>query len=608
MPSDPRTALLSELAALQASFAAAVADVAVREAVLVSALDHVRVVLAGGIQESALAPAHPLSGVVANFNDELKTIVADWITRVERHQRNVAFRQRYADSLVVFVLGKVKAGKSSLGNYMAYGRSDPAAVAETSLSPHFFTAAVAGAGEGGSEAASGQGGFFRVGASETTKTIQGFRLPGLTWIDSPGLHSVTEENGALASDYVDVADLIIYPMHTGAPGRTGDIAEIRTLLAAKKRLLVIITQCDRVEEDVEPNGAIVQSWVMKEPGARQGQMDYVRNAISAGGEKVPIDLLSLSVRYAEIHGNDASALEASGVAGLYRLLTKIAQSEGISRKREMPSLNLDRFVDLVLGTRGNDNRLSLPYVLEKLDEIRARVTAAEAHLEDRARVVTAKILEQIRPAVDAAIKAHAADQDQRGFEEACSKALLEIVGRETEKEVMALMAASGTPVPTAEVPSIAPMLKLERIVIKVPRSNRARNGALGGAVGGAGGMFAGAAAGAIAGSALPIVGTAIGGFLGGLLGSLAGGAAGTAAGQALGSDWEQSMTSGEDNRAAVAASAVEALQAAGSAAVTDFFASIKAQAISPVEKRANTLRCALDYFSSRLQNEVHSNG
>ena len=127
-------------------------------------------------------------------------------------------------------------------------------------------------------------------------------------------------------------------------------------------------------------------------------------------------------------------------------------------------------------------------------------------------------------------------------------------------------------------------------------------------MGGAGGMFAGAAAGAIAGSAFPIVGTAIGGFLGGLLGSLAGSAAGTMAGQALGSDWEQSMNSGEDNRAAVAASAVEALQAAGSAAVNDFFVSIKAQAISPVEKRANTLRCELDYFSARLQNEVHSNG
>ena len=121
----------------------------------------------------------------------------------------------------------------------------------------------------------------------------------MTWVDSPGLHSVTPENGALASDYADVADLIVYPMHTGNPGRTGDLAEIRGLLRARKRFLVIITQCDRPEEDEAPDGTIVQLWVMKDRAARQGQIDYVRRAVAAGGDAVPLDILSLSVRYAE---------------------------------------------------------------------------------------------------------------------------------------------------------------------------------------------------------------------------------------------------------------------------------------------------------------------
>ena len=63
---------------------------------------------------------------------------------------------------------------------------------------------------------------FRVGATEATSSIQGFSLDGLTWIDSPGLHSINQENGDLAKDYVEHADLILYTMKSDSPGRRAD--------------------------------------------------------------------------------------------------------------------------------------------------------------------------------------------------------------------------------------------------------------------------------------------------------------------------------------------------------------------------------------------------
>ena len=49
-------------------------------------------------------------------------------------------------------------------------------------------------------------GKFDVDVEESTSAIQGFELGGMTWIDSPGLGSVTERNGNLARQYTESAD------------------------------------------------------------------------------------------------------------------------------------------------------------------------------------------------------------------------------------------------------------------------------------------------------------------------------------------------------------------------------------------------------------------
>jgi hypothetical protein len=170
-----RAAFFTAMAGLQADFSAAAADIETREAAMKAALADIRHVLQDGIGETILAPSHALARFMTDFNGELADILQDWFDRIEKHDRNTAFRKGFTDSLVVFVLGKVKAGKSSLGNYVAYGHSNPAGMSITGTTPHFFTAAMAQGAENQAETAVGQAVIF---ASAHARQPNQFKVSG----------------------------------------------------------------------------------------------------------------------------------------------------------------------------------------------------------------------------------------------------------------------------------------------------------------------------------------------------------------------------------------------------------------------------------------------
>lgn len=607
LPSDDaRAVLLNAMSALQGEFVKAEDDVEAREANLHLALNNIQNILMPGIGKTVLNNDNFLAKFTKDFDVDLDSLSRTWLGRVEKYDRNTEFRRGFTDCLVIYVLGKVKAGKSSLGNYVAYGRSNPVGQTLSDIQPNFFTAAMTQGLDNQVESAAGTRGFFRVGERETTKSIQGFRFPGMTWVDSPGLHSVTPENGALASDYADVADLIIYPMHTGNPGRVGDIAELQYLIRGKKPFLVLITQCDTPEDDEAADGSIVQTWVMKDKSRRDGQVDHVRRAMTDVSNTTSLDILSLSVRFAEAHENTPAALEESGVAEFFRLLTNIASSEGLIHKRETPSRNLNHFVDLVLDGDEQSNFLSVSRVFAQLDKLDKNLTKAAKDLERRRQRAVACVISRIIDIVSTLIKKHADDQNQQGFNEDCEKELRKIVSEESLSAVNSFLGnASGGLMANAPPGIIENSIPFKHLEIRISKSNRKTFGAAGNAVGGIGGLWAGAELGAIAGSVVPGIGTVIGGIVGGFVGGLAGNFAGNALGEKLGSDWEESMRSG-DNRAEVESSAVAALQKAGIAAVDGFFANIQNAAITPLERRAKEIRSALEDFSTILKTKVRS--
>lgn len=149
--------------------------------------------------KTSLPVGNPLQGSLNNFVVAMGSTSTEWDKKVAGRQKGVEFRQGFEDSLLVFVNGKVKSGKSSLGNYMAWGDTDPTEQIKEQIPsnqhPRYQSYERTSVQNGDQENEAAKNLEFRVGATEATSSIQSFSLPGLTWVDSPGLHSLNGENG-----------------------------------------------------------------------------------------------------------------------------------------------------------------------------------------------------------------------------------------------------------------------------------------------------------------------------------------------------------------------------------------------------------------------------
>lgn len=348
----PRTELLASFQGLQAQFDDSLKQAQAHE----EEFEALRRRFAGKLSahlraaKDRLPASSPVHAQVLGFIDTMKATQKEWDRKVAGRKKGVEFRARYNDSLLVFINGKVKTGKSSLGNYMAWGHTDPKdehkQQVPPALLPKHFSDERSGVESGDAENEAELRGEFRVGATEATSTIQGFSLPGLTWVDSPGLHSLKPENGKLARTYVEHADLILYTMTSASPGRASDIAEIEDLLNRDKKVLLLLTGSDD-NKDVKEDGIWVRHLLMKSQEARASQRKYVRSAVAStyGAEEAKqVEIISLSAGYATLHVGDPEAYEDSGVGQLCSTLHRIAQSEGVRMKHRAPMTNLRNFL------------------------------------------------------------------------------------------------------------------------------------------------------------------------------------------------------------------------------------------------------------------------
>ena len=285
---------------------------------------------------------NPLRALADDLSGRLSATRNGWERQVAGRKKGTQFREGFGDSLLVFIYGKVKSGKSSLGNYMAWGHSQPTPELKAHVpQPDYFSAEQTDVASGDKEKEAEKSLQFRVGATEATSSIQGFKLPGLTWVDSPGLHSVNARNGDLAKEYVDHADLIIYTMHSQSPGRASDMEEITELLNSNKKVMILLTGSDTTEEDEDDEGNIVTTVIMKDPKDRQEQIQYVRGELEQlnNNSSILADVLPISTRYAESDPTP-EAIAESGIGRLLYELQTICSSQALSIKLNTPMENL----------------------------------------------------------------------------------------------------------------------------------------------------------------------------------------------------------------------------------------------------------------------------
>lgn len=593
---------------LSNQFSAAKENVRTREEALMAALNRLAYSLEHKIGDTAkdrLANDNPLVQAARNADEKVAARLAIWKNKIETSNRNTEFREDFGDSLLIFVYGKVKAGKSSLGNYVAYGHGDPDAdlilsAQKTGLQPAFFMKDATNSTQvEQKEKALRARGKFAVGAMETTTEIQGFRLPGLTWVDSPGLHSVTPENGKLSKSYADAADLIIYPMNSGQPGRASDLVEIADLLHARKAFVVVISRCDKVETDIDDEDKLIKKLLMKTPKDRQDQIDYVRQEILAKADMatqrlIDADVITISVTFAQENGDDPAMLRESGMSGLFEKLTALTQAKGVSLKKEAPLNNLRTFVDMVL-----DGELSVTSLRADLKMLEDSVTRQRTSLARKQQAVTGRVMLELDLAIEQEVMRQRTSRDVKALSRACGQLVQDIVVRHTNEALAEVLLDTQTSINEAvKFDEFKDLPEFCDLTENIALSNKGKGSAAGSAVGML--LFGGIAAVLTSGTSLLVTAAAA------TAAAAAGKLVGSKAGSALSGDTIITVRVGDNTREVIAETTRAASEIAQTA-VLNTFQKLDQDYLIPLENRSRNVVTALEIFEIALVNEVRPN-
>lgn len=240
-------------------------------------------------------------------------------------QNRIALQKEYQDKLILLVFGKVNSGKSSFSNYFV-------SLCKTALNTDQVNYFYFKEGKRFPMAEP-----FKEGCIETTAQIQGVEIGNLVLLDSPGLHSVTEENGQVTQQYSDSADVILWLSASNSPGQTQELNELKNELSKKKTLLPILTKSDKIEEEeqlVAGELDIVSVLEMKEKSVQKIQQQdvYQRSllklqTLACGFQAEQLEApVSISTHYAKNNHQDRYVLEEAGIQSLFAGLNRIYET------------------------------------------------------------------------------------------------------------------------------------------------------------------------------------------------------------------------------------------------------------------------------------------
>ena len=187
--------------------------------------------------------------IFQKFAAQMKDKVRDCSNSISEASKGLTFIEKFDSQFTIAVFGKVKAGKSYLGNFVM-GRCLKEKSNYDSLRPikvHVYDRGKLSEQDklqtiDESEELS----EFHVDRKEATSTIQWFNLGGLAWFDTPGIGSVTWENEMLAQEYVKNADLVLFACNSDAAGTRQDLSELKQLYDNGKPVLLLLTQSDEI--------------------------------------------------------------------------------------------------------------------------------------------------------------------------------------------------------------------------------------------------------------------------------------------------------------------------------------------------------------------------
>ena len=320
----------------------------------------------------------------------------DGLTKeLEEAKDGMQFIQDHEDSLNVVVFGKVKAGKSYLGNLMmgnairklhtktSYDRLEQPKVTVYDQG----TCTTQDKLKEVTEENDASGGFG-VDNREATRVIQLFHLGAMTWVDTPGFGSLTEENQELARKHVKNADLVIFASNSDAAGTQQDFQEMKELYDMGKRFLLVVTQSDTLEEDCDDDGNIIQIPAPKSDDDRSKTESYMKETLKKYGIKLGdenILTISAFLGLTALEKGEEALFESSNMGKFWNLLSDITEQEGTILSKK---------------TFGDRVNTALQSLQDKLEDAKKKLLDGNASREQQERDMKKKATLMIRDAKD----------------------------------------------------------------------------------------------------------------------------------------------------------------------------------------------------------------
>ncbi|KIM08518.1 MAG: hypothetical protein KU28_03770 [Sulfurovum sp. PC08-66] len=330
-----------------------------------------------------------LAGFLETSVNLLKESSYKWVEKFDALLEKEKFRSDLKNYFIIIIFGKVKAGKSSLGNFIAHNKPQQERVT-------FFKYDEAGEEQSIKKLEEIDEGF-ETNILECTITIQGFKLGGMAWIDTPGLGSMTPQNGALAKEYIQSADYIIYPTSSDSPLQADEISQINELFAQNKKVTICITKSDTKERKkdkegkfIKKDGEIIKFLVNKPLENRTKQEEYVKTEIEKiiGKNKESLfgDIFSISSHTATkgLQDDDRELLENSNIPKFYELITDVVKTKSKRLKEEAPYDGLKSFIDNdILGLNGLSGELTIPHIKNSINSLDEKIIEILDNLDNK---------------------------------------------------------------------------------------------------------------------------------------------------------------------------------------------------------------------------------
>jgi len=269
-----------------------------------------------------------LQNFFSSFQTKIESSIKKWHATFEANLKQEKLRSDLRNSFIVIIYGRVKAGKSSLGNFVANNRHSNQNIIFQKYDQN-------------NEVYVLNSGSFATDIAECTDSIQLFKIGGLAWVDTPGLNSMTKKNGELAKNYINAADFIIFPTSSDAPMQRDEIDLINDFINTfHKKISVVITKSDQtIEDEIDEKIVKVTENKSEESRALQSKDVFDRlNAVLKNNSSLLGEIIPISVKTAEIgiKENNKDLFTGSNVGKFLGMINELVLTKANFLKNSSP--------------------------------------------------------------------------------------------------------------------------------------------------------------------------------------------------------------------------------------------------------------------------------